>query len=120
MKRPVAFGSDFNGVARHVGPRFGDDACAVHKVAGQSEAEEAAGPKLAYPFEMKGFGVFDRQVTGQCTFDFNTDGLAHIGMYPDLIAAMRAVGVSDTDLEPLFQSVQAYVEAWSRAEKLGR
>ncbi|TXH65761.1 MAG: hypothetical protein E6Q88_13355, partial [Lysobacteraceae bacterium] len=115
---PVAIGSDFNGFAPHVGPRFGDDACAgVRK---QWAVQQMSGTQLKYPFTLKGFGVFDRQVSGQRTFDFNTDGLAHIGLLPDLLADMMATGLSEEDLEPLMRSADAYIQAWRVAESRRR
>lgn len=116
MRGPVALGSDFNGFAPHVGPRFGDDGCGGD--AAQWAAQRRAGGRLVYPFTLTGFGVFDRQRSGQRTFDFNIDGLAHIGLLPDLIADMQATGVSEEELDPLFRSAQAYVEAWRKAEGL--
>jgi microsomal dipeptidase-like Zn-dependent dipeptidase len=112
MKGPVAVGSDFNGLAPHVGPRYGDDACGGD--AAQAAAEKRT-QRLAYPFTLPGLGRFDRQVTGQRTFDFNTDGLAHVGLMPDLLAELLASGV---DVEPLLHSAAAYVQSWRRAVQL--
>jgi microsomal dipeptidase-like Zn-dependent dipeptidase len=103
----VAFGSDFNGMAAHVGPRFGDDACG--REATQRRSQSA---RLQYPFTIPGFGVFQKQVTGQRTFDFNTDGLAHIGLFPDLLADLTLQGVS---IEPLMKSAALFVTAWRKA-----
>jgi microsomal dipeptidase-like Zn-dependent dipeptidase len=102
----VAFGSDFNGMAGHVGPRFGDDACG-----GEATQKRAQQLRLGYPFRLAGFGVFEKQVTGQRTFDFNVDGFAHIGLYPDLLADLELQGVS---IEPLMRSAGAYVTAWRK------
>jgi microsomal dipeptidase-like Zn-dependent dipeptidase len=113
MGGPVALGSDFNGVAGHVGPRFGSDACG-----GKSEervAQSWANNTLRYPFALEGFGTFDRQLTGQKTFDFNVDGLAHVGLLPDLIADLRAIGVPPRYIDQLFLSAAAYVDMWERA-----
>ena len=114
MGGPVAFGSDFNGVAAHVGPRFGHDACGWDPY--ERAYQQQHGTRLVYPFRLPGFGTFEKQVTGERTFDFNIDGLAHVGMLPDLIADMRTIGVSSQELEPLFQSAEAYVALWERAE----
>ena len=113
MGGPVSLGSDFNGVAGHVGPRFGSAACGGSGV--ERSAQEKARSRLVYPFELPGFGVFDKQVSGQRVFDFNTSGLAHIGLYPDLIADLRNVGITDSQLVPLFSSAQAYINMWSAA-----
>src|SRR5262249_16887357 len=91
MGGPVSFGSDFNGVAGHVGPRFGSAACGGSEI--ERSAQEKAGRRLVYPFVLPGFGTFDRQVSGQRTFDFNTSGLAHVGLYPDMTADLMNVGI---------------------------
>ena len=124
MGGPVAFGSDFNGVAGHTGPRFGSDACggdpglaAPELTARLAErrAQLQADDRVEYPFTLPGFGRFEKQVTGQKSFDFNVDGLAHVGLLPDLVADLRQTGVSDQDLEPLFGSAEAYVALWEQA-----
>jgi len=117
MGGPVAFGSDFNGIAGHLGPRFGSHACGSDALERSTQARAAN--QLAYPFRdglFFGYGQFDRQITGQRAFDFNVDGLAHIGLLPDLVADLQRIGLNATDLEPLFQSANAYVEMWGRAE----
>jgi microsomal dipeptidase-like Zn-dependent dipeptidase len=109
----VAFGSDFTGSATHVGPRFGDDGCNAN-----AQQRNAQHTRLAYPVKIPGFGVFDRQVTGQRTFDFNTDGLAHIGLYPDLLGDITLLGGSTnppTTIEPLMKSAAQLVSAWRKA-----
>lgn len=50
------------------------------------------------------------------TIDFNEDGFATIGQYPDLIADLQADGLSQEDLEPLFHSAEAYVRSWGKAQ----
>lgn len=103
----VAFGSDFNGMAGHVGPRFGDDGCS-----GNAAQKNMQANPLRYPITIPGFGTFDKQVTGQRTFDFNVDGFAHIGLYPDLLAELAAQGHS---IEPLMRSAAEFVATWRRA-----
>ena len=58
--------------------------------------------RLQYPFTLDEFGSFDRQVSGQKTFDYNVDGMAHVGLLPDFVADLKAIGLSDSDLDPLF------------------
>ncbi len=111
MGAPVAMGSDFNGIAGHVGPRFGNGACAGS--AAQRVAQETANNRLAYPFTIPGFGTFDHQVSGQKIYDFNVDGLAHIGLFPDMVADLKNIGVTDDQLKPLFGSAQAYLNMWA-------
>jgi microsomal dipeptidase-like Zn-dependent dipeptidase len=108
----VALGSDFNGVAGHAGPRFGDDAC-DHEAAQMGRQTL----KLLYPFTLPGFGTFQKQVSGQRTFDYNVDGLAHIGLYPDFIADLLVqTDVPGVNIEPLMRSAAEFVATWRRAQ----
>ncbi len=87
--------------------------------------DDEAGTHLAYPFDaFDGSGEFDKQVTGDRTFDFNTDGFAHVGLFTDLLADVR--NLSDkgivqppVDLNPLFHSAEAYIRMWERIENSG-
>ncbi len=63
-----------------------------------------------------GRGRFRRQETGERTFDFNTDGLAHVGLLPDFMADLKNVGVSKEELDPLFRSAETYIRMWERIE----
>jgi microsomal dipeptidase-like Zn-dependent dipeptidase len=108
VKRPVAFGTDFNGISRHNAPRFGFDSCGFSP--GVDVPQDAT--RVTYPFTIAGFGTFDKQKTGDAVFDYNTAGLAHVGLLPDMIADLKKVGLSDQDLEPLFQSAEAYLQMW--------
>src|SRR5262249_51234870 len=105
MGNGVAFGSDFNGVAGHIGPRYGSDGCSgiqdpINNL--QRSDQERFFSRLSYPFTIPGFGDFERMGTGYKTWDYNTDGLAHVGLLPDLVAALRHIGLEQSDLEPLF------------------
>ncbi len=106
----VGIGSDFNGFAGEPAPRFGKDACN-----GDVKAPQTGG--VGYPFSVIGGTgqTLDRSVIGNRTFDYNFDGMAHIGMYPDFIADLRSIGLSDNDLKPLFRSAEQYIEMWEKA-----
>jgi microsomal dipeptidase-like Zn-dependent dipeptidase len=119
MGGPVAMGSDFNGIAGHVGPRFGAASCGgdgpersyQEKAAKLSTGNALYRNRLIYPFTLAGFGTFTKQVSGERTFDFNTDGLAHIGLLPDMLADIYNVD-PNANLEPLFHSAEAYITMW--------
>lgn len=57
-----------------------------------------------------------RLTTGQRAWDFNIDGLAHYGLLPDFFQDLRNVGVSSTQLQPLFNSAEDYIRMWERAD----
>jgi microsomal dipeptidase-like Zn-dependent dipeptidase len=93
----VGLGTDTGGFAALPGP-----------------AADAAANPLRYPFTIGGVR-FERQRTGERTFDLNTDGVAHYGLLPDLLADMerRPQGRRATRL--LFRSAEAYLRMWARA-----
>jgi microsomal dipeptidase-like Zn-dependent dipeptidase len=124
--QPVSFGSDFNGIAAHVGPRFGRYGCGSNLIIPFSVSSDPttlaerslqylAGNQLHYPFTLPGFGTFDKQITGDKTFDFNVDGLAHIGLLPDLVAELGNLTARPDFPYVLDRSAEAYIRVWERA-----
>ncbi len=110
---PVGIGSDFNGFAGLPGPRLGDEACP-----GGIAAALRNRTGLRYPFTIRAKGVeitMNRSVVGNMTLDFNTAGLAHIGMLPDMIADFQVLGVTPRELDPLFKSAEGYIRLWEQA-----
>ena len=121
MGGPVAMGSDWNGAAGHLGPRFGSDACGGWGAPNGLERPQQIleNNRLAYPFSVPGFGSLSQQVTGFKTFDYNVDGLAHIGLVPDMVADLSRIGMDAHYVNSLFCSAEAYIRVWERAEALG-
>lgn len=100
------FGFDLNGFAGAPGPRFADGACPT----------EQADPVI-YPFDSyAGDTTFTTPYVGNRQLDFNTEGLVHIGLLPELLHDARGDATSDADLEPLFRSAEGYVRMWEKAE----
>jgi microsomal dipeptidase-like Zn-dependent dipeptidase len=116
-KRSVAvgFGSDMNGMATLPAPRFGLFACGTRKepkgakpvVYAQSDPGLRKPGDLATPSQMS---------SGSKTFDINTHGFAHMGMFPDFVAELQTVGLSPGELKPLFSAAEAYIRMWELAE----
>lgn len=110
--RPVALGTDINGFAGLPGPRFGPEACP----GGASSDAQPGG--VEYPFTAAATGApMHQSVVGNRTFDFNLDGLAHIGLLPDLIADLESQGVTQAQLQPLLRSAEGYIRSWERASR---
>lgn len=121
MNGPVAFGSDFNGIAAHIGPRFGSEACArtfrstEQAAIDERLAQESENNRVPYPFEMPGFGTLSRQRTGFKTFDYNTDGMAHVGLLPDFVKDLQQIGMAPQYIDAIFCSAERYIQVWERA-----
>jgi microsomal dipeptidase-like Zn-dependent dipeptidase len=100
------FGFDLNGFAGARGPRFGDGICSTVQT-----------DPITYPFRSFADDIeFTEPAVGNRTLDFNTEGLVHIGLLPELIEDARRDALSDEDLEPLFRSAEGYIRMWEKAE----
>jgi microsomal dipeptidase-like Zn-dependent dipeptidase len=105
------FGFDLNGFAGAPRPRFGPDTTCG--------AVPQSNP-ITYPFtSYAGDVTFTQPHLGERTVDFNTEGMIHIGLLPELIEDVRRDGTSDQDLEPLFRSAEGYLRMWEKAERRG-
>ncbi len=106
----LGLGLDLNGFAGAPAPRFGD----------KSRCSSPQSDPVAYPFESyAGDVTFTQPMVGARRIDFNTEGLVHIGLLPELIEDVRRDGVSDEELEPFFKSAEAYIRVWEKAERRG-
>lgn len=112
----VGIGSDFNGLSGEPAPRFNgnghNDACGNDYDPGYTPTGGVSYPIT--PFALP--GSIGKMSIGTRTFDYDDDGLANIGLYPDFIADLRSQGMSNADLTPLFRSAEAYIEMWEKTE----
>lgn len=53
--------------------------------------------------------------TGARDFDFNLDGFAHYGMFPDFIQDLRNDGLTPQQIAPIFKSAEEYIETWEKS-----
>ena len=58
--------------------------------------------------------MFGRQRTGERVFDLNTDGVAHYGLFADLLADVERRTGGAKALGLLFRSAEAYLRTWRR------
>ncbi len=120
----VAMGTDFNGLNQQPGPRYGPNAAyglkddpLRSKRRPVQQMLQKNNPPLPYTGSMYGTDVpFVRSRAGSREFDFNTDGLAHIGLLPDFIRDLLHVGMTDEQIHPLFSSAEAFLRMWEDCE----
>lgn len=106
----LGFAFDLNGFARAPGPRFGEG----------SNCGEPQEDPVTYPFTSHAGDVtFEQPTAGERVFDFNTEGLAHIGLFPEYIEEARKDAVDPTDVDALFRSAEGYLRMWERSEARG-
>jgi hypothetical protein len=76
--------------------------------------------KISYPFQsFDGSVTFDREKTGERTFDYSTDGVAHYGLYADWFEDLRRRG-GDQLAQDMMGGAEAYLEMWERANGIAR
>ena len=110
----VGFGSDINGFAGLPTPRYGSKAC-QGDYAGYDP--ESMSGRLDYANARD----YKNQLIGQYSFgnktwDYNTDGFAHTGLYPDFLADLKTIGLTDAELAPIFGAAEAYVRMWEKVD----
>jgi hypothetical protein len=89
------YGSDVNGFSSSAGP-IGDETT------------------VAYPFNGFGGAIVDQQKSGSMTYDVNSQGVAHYGLYTDWIQGLFQVG-GDEFYEDMTLGPEAYLQMWERA-----
>lgn len=71
--------------------------------------------KISYPFpSYDGQVTFERQVTGNRSFDYNAEGIAHYGLFAEWIHAVGQTADGEHALEQLFRSAEAYLRMWEK------
>lgn len=71
---------------------------------------------LSYPFTLNGT-VFERQRSGERTFDHGADGVAHYGLFADHLAAMASKPGGEAAADLLMRSAEAYLRMWERTRR---
>jgi len=95
----TGFGSDINGLHAQPKPR-----------------PDAAQNPVRYPFRsFDGGSIIDQQHSGTRTYDINTDGVDHYGLYPDWIEDLRLVAGQQI-VDDMANGAEAYLQLWARAK----
>jgi hypothetical protein len=82
---------------------------------GLAAQPDAAGA-VDYPFKSYDGKVnFKRQTTGERTFDYNTEGVAHYGLYPEWFEDLQTTGGGKLARD-MWEGSEAYLEMWERAD----
>jgi microsomal dipeptidase-like Zn-dependent dipeptidase len=51
------------------------------------------------------------------TWDYNLEGMAHIGLYPDFFEALKKDGLNISTINQLFLSAEYFVRMWEKCER---
>jgi hypothetical protein len=71
--------------------------------------------KISYPFKSyDGKVTFERQKTGDRTFDYSKEGVAHYGLYADWFNDLNRLGGKQL-ANDMWNGAEAYLEMWERA-----
>src|SRR3954447_2756508 len=74
--------------------------------------------QISYPFKSyDGRVTFQRQKTGDRTFDYTKEGVAHYGLYADWFNDLQRVGGKQM-ANDLWKGAEAYLEMWERANRV--
>lgn len=104
----LGFAFDLNGFARAPRARFGEEASC-----GTPQEDPVTYPFTSYDGDV----TFTEPRAGERVFDFNTEGLAHIGLFPEYLEDARKDLPEGQDLDPLFRSAEGYIRMWERTRE---
>jgi hypothetical protein len=83
---------------------------------GLAQQPSARDGGVSYPFKSyDGSVTFQRQRTGDRTFDYNKDGVAHYGLYADWYHDVQQLG-GPAMARDMWNGAEAYLEMWERAD----
>ena len=54
---------------------------------------------------------------GHKTWDYNTEGVAHIGLYPDYYQDLKNLGMTQQERQVFFSAADYFVNMWDKCEK---
>jgi microsomal dipeptidase-like Zn-dependent dipeptidase len=75
----------------------------------------ADGKSISYPFRSyDGKVTFERQRTGERTFDYAKEGVSHYGLYADWFEDLRRIG-GEQLARDMWHGAEAYLQMWERA-----
>ncbi len=98
----IGWGSDISGFSQQGAPR-----------------NPAKGKGVVYPFTGLGGVTVNRSTTGKRTWDLNTEGVEHYGLYPDWVQDVQvqanAVGDGAAFTRDLQNGPEAYLQMWERS-----
>ena len=90
------YGADMNGFGSQGGPRNPEK------------------NPVKYPFKsFDGKVTLGKQQSGERTYDINSDGVAHYGLYPDWIEDLRMIA-GDQIIKEMGRGAEAYLQMWER------
>jgi hypothetical protein len=79
------------------------------------QPDKSAEGAISYPFKSyDGTVTFERQRTGERTFDFTKEGVSHYGLYADWLEDLRRVG-GQSMADDMWKGAEAYLQMWERA-----
>lgn len=108
----IAVGSDWNGFAGWPGPRY------------HCDKEHGVRYPFKLPEQLVPAAIGNTRELGQfewppkTLWDYNKKGLAHAGLLPDFFENVQRLGLTLSDLEPIYRSARGVVELWEKARKI--
>jgi microsomal dipeptidase-like Zn-dependent dipeptidase len=58
-----------------------------------------------------------KSATGNKVWDYNKDGMAHYGLFPDFIEGVDKAGLTDNELGTFFLSAEYFAQMWEKCER---
>ena len=122
IKAAIGLGSDLNGMINLPGGRFGELGCNGNKDQVANQSEETM---IKYPFETLSGEIIEapyyyldqsEKNRGERVFDYNFEGLSHVGMMPEFFEDLKMVGMKKDDFNAFMNSAEGFLQMWEKVE----
>ena len=128
LVRRLSFGSDINGMEVMPFGRFRADGTLIqdNNIFNyrnySSDIQSRALNKVRYISNTIESGTFNSIPISMCTtagktWDYNVDGVAHIGLYPDYWQDLKNLGMTVQERSKLFMGAENFAQMWEKCER---
>lgn len=116
----VTIGSDINGMEVLPFPRFNRNGVLIQGKEPydypkyETGIRSNAGRKVSY--SASGINGLVMSQTADKKWDYNYDGMAHIGLYPDYFQDLKNLGMTAEERTALFMGAEYFAQMWKKCE----
>lgn len=105
----ITMGSDINGFVTLTKPRHGGDRAGVRS---RYPGAVSNNWNMQVHYAVAPAPGLRKYTFGNKTWDYNTEGIAHIGLYPDFYQDLKNLGMSQTERQVFFSTADYFVNMW--------
>lgn len=119
----ITIGSDINGMEVMPKPRFSVNGMLIlnndqNYTPYPQDIRDRANNKVRYTNTNEGVNIpLTMSQTAGKTWNYNFDGMAHVGLYPDYLQDLKNLGMTNVERGRLFLGAEFFAQMWEKCER---